>query len=471
MKKSTITGSGITNPIPSHPLATRAGPFLFMSGQMGLSERSGRPVQRYGELGGEPPFPALGLLAPDSWEEAFVAQTRTIYNRIAMLLEEQGSTPDDIVFHSVYVRNMRDFPTLARTRSRLFQGGLAPPVTTSQISGLPLPDAVVYFDPIGFVTADGYRLETLRSREIEQAALSNYQFGSKVGPLLFFAGVVAAVPERGAVVQGLKDLPARIHVTEPQLSPAARACHQAMRAQTAFVYDLFGRFLREQGLSFADLLKLNIYLRDVRTTDVLEQVAGELAPAADPAVALYGVESLATRFFLIEIEGIALDRAGQWRKETLASLADPEDPIVSHGRYPVATRAGPLVFTSTLTAYRDGANGILEDHRGLPDDGRRAVEDVVSCQLHLRRSAAALRTAAQAWLVYDRLARIAAHFGCGRDDFLKTTVYLADMSDFDVVEAIAARFFPHEPPALAVLQPSGLSMPDARVQIDAVLLC
>jgi enamine deaminase RidA (YjgF/YER057c/UK114 family) len=44
------------------------------------------------------------------------------------------------------------------------------------------------------------------------------------------------------------------------------------------------------------------------------------------------------------------------------------------------------------------------------------------------------------------------------------------MSEFPAVEAIAAHFFPHEPPALTVLQPSGLSMPDARVQIDAVLL-
>ena len=58
----------------------------------------------------------------------------------------------------------------------------------------------------------------------------------------------------------------------------------------------------------------------------------------------------------------------------------------------------------------------------------------------------------------------------GRDGFLKTTVYLADMDDFAAVEAIAGQFFPHDPPALTLLQPSGLSMPGARVQVDAVLL-
>ena len=470
MRRQTISASGMTNPIPSHAPATRAGPFLFMSGQMGLAEHSGRPFQHYKELEGEPPYPALGLLAPNTWEEAFVAQTKTIYDRIGTVMRAQGSTLQDIVFHSVYLRDMRNFPTLARTRSRLFAGGLAPPVTTSQVGGLLLSDAAVCFDPIGFVAADGYKLEMLRSRQLEQAALSNYQFGSKVGSLMFFAGVVAAVPEQGKLIHGLRDLPADIRLSELPVSPAASAFDAPVRAQTGFVYDLFGRLLREQGARFEDLVKLNIYLRDVRDTQTVEQVAAELAPAANPAVALYGVDSLATRFFLIEIEGIAADPAGAWGKETLASLDDPVDAMVPQGRHALATRIGPFVFTSTLTAYVARTEAVLDDHRDLPDSGRGAVEDVVSRHHHVRRSATAAQSAAQAWLIYDRLFRIAARFGAARDGFLKTTVYLQDISDFAAVEAIAEKFFPHDPPALTVLQPSGLSMPGARVQIDAVLL-
>jgi len=470
VKRQTIHASALINPIPSHALATRAAPFLFMSGQLGLAATSGRPVATYRELGGEPPYPALGLLAPNTWEEAFVAQTRTIYDRIGALLAGQGSSLQDIVFHSVYLRDMRNFPTLARTRSRLFTGGLAPPVTTSQVGALPLSDATVYFDPIGFVATDGYRLEMLRSRQLEQAALSNYQFGSRVGPLMFFAGVVAAIPEEGKIIHGPRDLPAGIRMSEPVLSPAARAFHAPIRAQTAFVYDLFDRFLREQGVGFADLVKLNVYLRDVADTGVVEEVAAELALAANPAVALYGVESLATRFFRVEIEGIAADPAGSRSRETLASLDDPVDAIVPPGRHALAIRTGPLVFTSTLTAYVARTGEVLDDHRDLPEPGRRAVEQVVLSHPQSGRSPTAARSAAQAWLIYDRLFRIAARFGIAADGFLKTTIYLADMSDFSAVEAIARSFFPHEPPALTVLQPSGLSMPGARVQIDAVLL-
>jgi enamine deaminase RidA (YjgF/YER057c/UK114 family) len=470
MKRQTISLPDLTNPIPSHPLAVRAGPFLFMSGQMGVAERSGRPVQTYAELDGEPPYPALGLLAPNTWEEAFVAQTRTIYDRIGALLGAQGSTLSEIVFHSVYLRDMRNFPSLARTRSRLFAGGLAPPVTTSQVGGLPLADAAVYFDPIGFVATDGYRLEMLQSRHLAQAQLSNYQFGSRVGPLMFFAGVVAAVPDEGKIVHDLRDLPAGIHLTEQSASPAARAFLSPIRAQAAFVYDLFGRFLGEQGVGFDDLVKLNIYLRDMRDTAVVEQVAAELAPAANPAVALYGVESLATRYFLIEIEGIAADPTGAWPKETLAQLDDPNDPIVAQGRHAVATRVGPLVFTSTVTAYNARTGTVLDDPRDLPERGRRVVEAVLARQPHSARSASAARSTAQAWLVYDRLLRIAARFGVAPDGFLKTTVYLANMNDFAAVEGVAEAVFRHERPALALLQPSGLSMPGARVQIDAVMV-
>jgi 2-iminobutanoate/2-iminopropanoate deaminase len=470
MKRQTISVPALTNPIPSHPLATRAGPFLFMSGQMGLSEKTGRPFQTYEELGGEPPYPALGLLAPNTWEEGFVTQTRTIYDRIGTILSAQGSTLEDVVFHSVYLRDMRNFPTLARTRSRLFAGGLAPPVTTSQVGGLPLAEAAVYLDPIGFAATDGYRLDMLRSRHLEQAALSNYQFGSKVGPLMFFAGVVAAVPEQGKIVHGPRDLPAGIHLPDLPASPAARAFLGPIRAQTAFVYDLFGRFLQEQGVGFDDLVKLNIYLRDMRDTGVVEQVAADLAPTANPAVALYGVESLATRFFLIEIEGIAADPAGAWDKETLTQLDEPVDAIVPQGRHAVASRVGPLVFTSTLTAYVARTGEVVDDPRDLPDNGRRTVEDVLSRHPHWARSETAARAAAQAWLIYDRLFRVAARFGIAPDGILKTTVYLADMNDFPAVETIAETFFSHERPALTLLQPSGLSMPGARVQIDAIMV-
>lgn len=470
MKKKTVSDNIVSNPIPSHAVATRAGPFLFMSGQLGLSAKNGRPCSGYRETGGEPPFPALGLLAPDSWEEAFVTQTRAIYDRIGHIQRSQEGDANDIIFHSVYVRDMRNFPTLARTRSRLFGQGLAPPVTTSQVPALPIDDAVVYFDPIGFIPDNGFRLETLRSRHLEQAALSNYQFGTKVGPLMFFAGVVAAIPERGEIIHGCADLPGNIKIAPAVGSPSARAFHDTIVGQTGFIYGLFRNFLREQNADLENLVKLNVYLRDCRDVGVIENIAHDFAPTSLPAVALYGVESLATKWFQIEIEGIAIDPSGVWDFERLDSLDHEVDPILPHGRHSLAVRTGPMIFTSTITAYDVRADAVITDPNQLPDAGRRLVEKAVLSQPRFRRSPSAKTTATQAWLIYDRLMRIAQRFGGRADSFLKTTVYLRDISDVEVVEAVAQTFFEHDPPALTVLEPDGLSMPGANIQIDAIIL-
>ena len=70
-------------------------------------------------------------------------------------------------------------------------------------------------------------------------------------------------------------------------------------------------------------------------------------------------------------------------------------------------------------------------------------------------------------MIYDRLRRIAGHFGCSIESFLKTTICLHDIGDWPAVDTIARTFFVHAPPALTVLQPSGLSFPGARIQIEA----
>lgn len=52
---------------------------------------------------------------------------------------------------------------------------------------------------------------------------------------------------------------------------------------------------------------------------------------------------------------------------------------------------------------------------------------------------------------------------------VKTTVFLADMKDFPVMNEVYAKFFTSEPPARATIAAAGLPR-DARVEIEAVAL-
>jgi 2-iminobutanoate/2-iminopropanoate deaminase len=75
--------------------------------------------------------------------------------------------------------------------------------------------------------------------------------------------------------------------------------------------------------------------------------------------------------------------------------------------------------------------------------------------------------AAQTTRVLDNLAAVLAAAGCGFGDVVKTTIYLVDLGDFQVVNETYAKRFTASPPARATVQVSALPK-GARVEIDAI---
>lgn len=69
--------------------------------------------------------------------------------------------------------------------------------------------------------------------------------------------------------------------------------------------------------------------------------------------------------------------------------------------------------------------------------------------------------------VLRNLEAVLAGAGVTLADVVKTTVYLADMSDFQEMNQVYARFFPGSPPARTTIAAAGLPR-GARVEIDAV---
>jgi 2-iminobutanoate/2-iminopropanoate deaminase len=55
------------------------------------------------------------------------------------------------------------------------------------------------------------------------------------------------------------------------------------------------------------------------------------------------------------------------------------------------------------------------------------------------------------------------------DKVVKTTVFLADMKEFAIMNEVYAKFFTNIPPARATVAAAGLPR-DARVEIEAVAL-
>jgi len=131
-----------------------------------------------------------------------------MYEDLETLLAEQGARKTDLLFYSIYLREMRNFPVLARTRAAIFESGVAPPSTASQVPGLLFPGALVYFDPVALIPdpANGHTKEVLASKHVVQGPLSNYELASRAGDYTFYAGVVGAHPETGLIIYGANEL-------------------------------------------------------------------------------------------------------------------------------------------------------------------------------------------------------------------------------------------------------------------------
>jgi 2-iminobutanoate/2-iminopropanoate deaminase len=69
--------------------------------------------------------------------------------------------------------------------------------------------------------------------------------------------------------------------------------------------------------------------------------------------------------------------------------------------------------------------------------------------------------------VLQNLGAVLAGAGCAMKDVVKTTVYLADMADFQAMNEVYGRYFPSAPPARTTIAAAGLPR-GARVEIEVV---
>jgi len=122
------------------------------------------------------------------------------------------------------------------------------------------------------------------------------------------------------------------------------------------------------------------------------------------------------------------------------SVISTQSAPAAIGPYSQAIRAGGLVFLSGQLPL-DPATGQFVDG------------DVAALTRQIFRNIEAVLAAA----------------GSSLDKIVKTTVFLADLADFQVMNDAYAEFFPASPPARSTVQVARLPR-DARIEIEVVAL-
>lgn len=124
MQKQIITTQLAPAPVGPYQQAVRTGQLVFTAGQLPIDPKTGAFVT--GPIG---------------------AQTRQVLENLKAILEAAGSTLDQVVKTTVFLRDMNDFPEMNAVYALYFKEAIAPARSTVQVARLP-KDAAIEIEAI-----------------------------------------------------------------------------------------------------------------------------------------------------------------------------------------------------------------------------------------------------------------------------------------------------------------------------------
>lgn len=119
--RTLISSGSVYEPRVGYSRAVRAGDFVFVAGTT-----AGAPE---GAVGGDDP----------------AEQTREIFRRVAVALEQAGASFGDVVRTRIYLRHISDFDAVGAVHGEIF-GDIRPAATAIEVSGLAADDMLVEID-------------------------------------------------------------------------------------------------------------------------------------------------------------------------------------------------------------------------------------------------------------------------------------------------------------------------------------
>lgn len=148
--------SQVISPAAHYTMGRRVGPMFYLAGQIAAIPEQQKIIQGYSDLPEDVAKQLrTGSMNVDFKEGPIVSQAWFIWNNIRLILEEQGSNLDNILFVTTYILNMDWFPSLARVRKMFFPGAphkTYPPGTVTEVPQLGLSkDILLEVEVVAFI--------------------------------------------------------------------------------------------------------------------------------------------------------------------------------------------------------------------------------------------------------------------------------------------------------------------------------
>ncbi|MET0866956.1 MAG: Rid family hydrolase [Pseudorhodoplanes sp.] len=393
--------------------AIRTGDFVFVSGllpdELGNGESS---------LSGLPP----GLV-----------QARSIWTQANAILGEAGTDLGAIVRCDQYFQDWRAVPFFHQARREACGDYIAPSTSILQ-PALPRPGALVTADMI--VAAPGKpKPEVIFPEGLDIPATSAFVPVVKSGPFVFVAGFLAA-----SGPGDLDGIAASARVPEGHLWKGNR-----IQLETRYlIREKLLPALKGAKLGLEDVIKANVFLRDIEDVPAFNVVWDEAFGGAPPATCILPTSKPG---FAIEDARIEINLVASTQKDLERFSGGRSEFTTCHG-HPVAIRSGNfLIFSGMIAADRDG----------LAATARIAPRD------HYFSSA----IEAQMEFLIDCLEETCAKAGANLRNVARILQAHCDLDDLLPALKVWQRRLPGVPlPLSAIGVPAPLVVPSCKVQLD-----
>ncbi len=388
-EKIEINITGISESLSGHSVdAVSCGDFLFMSALPGL-DRNLKIVGK-GDV---------------------VAQTRQACENIRGVLEAAEMGFQDIVYFKVFLLDVNDRPKINPVRQEFF-GTPRPGSTLIAVGELPFPDALILIEAVAYKPrSGGLPREEVRVPGLNEP-LSHYTDVVRCGDFAWLSGTGSFDEDMNIV--GPDDPVKQVERTMLNLQMGLEAC----------------------GMSFADCVRVVLYLTDVSHRAEIAGVRQTFHGSHKPTATMIGVPALAVPGMLMEIEAIAYKPRDGGAPRTEIAFAKENPPAVP---FTDAVMCGDILFLAGQPPI-DGSFKLV------------GGDDV----------------AAQSIQVYENLKAALEAAGMTYDDVVKVTEYFIDIDDLPKTEGVRSQYFGGNRVANSLVEVGDHALPRMLIEIDAI---
>ena len=428
MKREAIFPESLPLPRVAYSPAVKAGPFVFISGQVASDFKTGIPP----EATINPNFPNHGL--------NIERQANYIADNLRVTLEAAGSSLEQCVSFTLYHTDAHELHGAAQVLQQTFGSMGVPPHTTVLLEELPVPGCSLEVDLVGFVSESGQRPEIIQAEALPPPAVHGlsgqplYHYGLKAGEFIFTTGITATDFSAGVAPQA-------------QVDPNFPYYAESARSQTEYILEAQQAVLQAAGASLADVVKAEVYMTDIQDFYRLEQVWKQYFPTDPPARTTVPVSDLGVPDLRVAVNLIAYVPQDGPTKRTIRTETAPI-PIAHE---PQAVQAGPFLFFSgqMATDYRTGVPAEAQVDPNFPYYSSAAEKQVN--------------------YIVQNIEAICRAAGTSRDQLLRRRGFYTDFGEFFTSFVTWAESFPTDPPASTTVRiPGPLPVPGCKVVIDLV---